>query len=676
MAKIKWLQTGDANTAFFHASIKARQNSKALTMLTKDDGTILTSQSAIEEVLAFYGNLMGKKETHLDHIDIAAMRRGSQLNRNQRDCLLEPVSTEEVYRALKGIDDQSTPGLDGYNSKFFKSTWDIIKYDLLNAIQEFFDKGKLYKAFNCTLVTLVPKSQSAKSVKDFRPISVCTTFYKIISRILTSRLSPVIASLVSPNQAAFIPGQQIHNNLLLAYELIKGYSRSRGPPRCMIQVDMQKAYDMIDWNALETIMQEMGIPCKFINWILVTLTTVSYRFNINGNLSQLLLAKRGIRGDVSSVDLLLKEFHSFPGSTGMKILNLSMFKEGSLPFRYLGMPLTSKKLSVTHYMVLIDKIVARISHWSSKLLTYAGRLVLIKSISFSMTNYWMLCFPLPKSVIRKIDSICRSFLWTGKDVVSRKSLVAWAENDCTMLKLLWNLCNKADSLWVKWINSYYLKRHTIMELKSKPTHSWIRRAILNQRDCIHKYQTIWEDMNTRQRFKCNEFYKVFQDSPPVSWSQLLLFNPASPRAVFIFWLVCHRKIPTKSRLCRFGLINDNKCGFCDKEETASHLFFECDEIRSIWNSVLHWLNIHHSPKRWEEEIVWIQRQGKGKGWRAKLFRLAITETIYGAWVYRNGNCFGKAMHRDKVLEHIMDKIVFRSWGCKDLKGNIVNYMAF
>lgn len=105
------------------------------------------------------------------------------------------------------------------------------------------------------------------------------------------------------------------------------------------------------------------------------------------------------------------------------ILNLSLFKECDLPFRYPGVPLTCKKLVVSHYMILIDKIVSSISHWSSKLLSYAGRL-LIRSVSFVVANYWMLCFSLPKIVIRKIDSICRSFLWTGKDSISRKSLVA------------------------------------------------------------------------------------------------------------------------------------------------------------------------------------------------------------------------------------------------------------
>lgn len=73
------------------------------------------------------------------------------------------------------------------------------------------------------VVTLI--IEGATFIKDYRPITGCTTVYKIISRILTIRLSKVIGSIVGSCQATFIPGQQIHNNILLVYELIKGYSR-------------------------------------------------------------------------------------------------------------------------------------------------------------------------------------------------------------------------------------------------------------------------------------------------------------------------------------------------------------------------------------------------------------------------------------------------------------------
>lgn len=73
-----------------------------------------------------------------------------------------------------------TPGIDGYGAKFYKAYWHIIKIDVIDVIQEFFPKGKLFRAFNSTIVTLTPKHARAVTHREFRPIAGCTTFYKII----------------------------------------------------------------------------------------------------------------------------------------------------------------------------------------------------------------------------------------------------------------------------------------------------------------------------------------------------------------------------------------------------------------------------------------------------------------------------------------------------------------
>ena len=105
----------------------------------------------------------------------------------------------------------------------------------------------------------------------------------------------MIQDIVHTSQAAFVPGQVIHNHILLATELMKGYTRKGGTPRCMMQIDLQKAYDMVDWGALEGVLTEFGLPKKFIGWVMKVITTMNYRFNINGELSNVLEAKRGIR---------------------------------------------------------------------------------------------------------------------------------------------------------------------------------------------------------------------------------------------------------------------------------------------------------------------------------------------------------------------------------------------
>jgi hypothetical protein len=185
---------------------------------------------------------------------------------------------------------------------------------------------------------------------------------------------------------------------------------------------------------------------------------------------------------------------------------VTSFADGSLPFLYLGVPLTSKKLSIHHYMPLIDRIVERIYSWSAKLLSHAGRLQLIRSVTFAVANYWMQCLPLPKKVIHKINAICRLFLWSGGTTITKKALVAWDHvcsskahgglnlisleewNQANLAKLLWNINSKADSLWIRWIHSYYIKQDHLMTMSVNNSCSWVWKAILKQREALLQIQ--------------------------------------------------------------------------------------------------------------------------------------------------------------------------------------------
>lgn len=284
---------------------------------------------------------------------------------------------------------------------------------------------------------------------------------------------------------------------------------------------------------------------------MVCVTTVSYRFSINGTPSKILKAKRGlrqgdpmspllfvlimeyfhrvlqslsrvpnfnfhpkcekmkiinlcfaddilmfVRGDLESIKLLMDKVRDFSASTGLKISILKSkiyfggvddntinqiqqetgFAVGNMPFRYLGVPLASKKLTVSQCQPLIEKMLARLKHWSTRLLSYVGRVQLLKSVIFSIANYWMQIFPSPKKVISHINSICSSFMWTGKESLTRKAPVAWDHicnplsagglnmisllewNKATIGKLLWNVCEKKDRLWINWIHAYYIKK--------------------------------------------------------------------------------------------------------------------------------------------------------------------------------------------------------------------------
>lgn len=112
----------------------------------------------------------------------------------QRDSLNTPVSQKEIFAALKDIGNLKSPRLDGFGAIFLKANWEIAKVDVITSIFEFFEHERLFKAFICTIVSLIPMTKDTKYIKDFRPIILCTT----------TRLGKVLGSIISNYLVAFI----------------------------------------------------------------------------------------------------------------------------------------------------------------------------------------------------------------------------------------------------------------------------------------------------------------------------------------------------------------------------------------------------------------------------------------------------------------------------------------
>lgn len=119
------------------------------------------------------------------------------------------MSIEEVRQTTFRIDDVSSPGPDGFGSKIFKYYWELIKDDLVLAMQNIFMSDSFINKINHTFFTLVLEKKNAPSILDFRPISYCNVIYKIIANIICTRIKGYMNGLISLNQNACILGRFI-----------------------------------------------------------------------------------------------------------------------------------------------------------------------------------------------------------------------------------------------------------------------------------------------------------------------------------------------------------------------------------------------------------------------------------------------------------------------------------
>jgi len=165
--------------------------------------------------------------------------------------LIKPVTDVEIYDAVFQMDPYKAPGPDGFGASFFQDHRLVIR-DLLGvAIKYFFRFGTLLKEVNHTFITLIPKVANPETSAQFRPISLCNTLYKILAKILVNRMRPILQRIIHPAQSAFIPHRTIHDNILIAHEIVNKFKHLKGKKGYVaLKLDMEKAYDRIECDFL------------------------------------------------------------------------------------------------------------------------------------------------------------------------------------------------------------------------------------------------------------------------------------------------------------------------------------------------------------------------------------------------------------------------------------------
>nr|XP_009610448.1 uncharacterized protein LOC104104150 [Nicotiana tomentosiformis]XP_016449348.1 PREDICTED: uncharacterized protein LOC107774363 [Nicotiana tabacum] len=162
----------------------------------------------------------------------------------------------EVLAALKSCAPDKVPGPDGFTMAFFQKAWDFFKTNIMKALNHFYHSCHTVKSCNAAFIALISKRKGAIELKDYRPISLTGSVYKIAAKILVERLKKIIAKLISGQQSAFIKNRQITHASLIANEVLDWRIKS-GETGLLCKLDIEKAFDQLSWAYLTNILKKM-----------------------------------------------------------------------------------------------------------------------------------------------------------------------------------------------------------------------------------------------------------------------------------------------------------------------------------------------------------------------------------------------------------------------------------
>ncbi|XP_034692384.1 uncharacterized protein LOC117919321 [Vitis riparia] len=157
---------------------------------------------------------------------------------------------------------------------------DFVKEEIVDLFKEFFDKKSFAKSLNTTFPVLIPKKGGAEDLGDFRSINLLGGLYKLLAKVLANRLKKVLGKVVSVDQNAFVRGRQILDASLIANEVIDFWHK-RKEKGLICKLDIEKAYDSINWNFLMKVLHKMAFGSRWMEWIWWCISTAKFSALVN-----------------------------------------------------------------------------------------------------------------------------------------------------------------------------------------------------------------------------------------------------------------------------------------------------------------------------------------------------------------------------------------------------------
>jgi hypothetical protein len=251
-------------------------NVSDLSVIVDDDGVpFLNPEDRAEHVTGFYETLYKLPDTVPDNFTNCVSEflgdltnhpaiRGCMLTEEERGRLEADVTITELDEAVEKINLGSAPGIGGLNNRFIKKFWVMFRVPLYEYTMDCIRNRKLTGTFRTALIRLIPKKGDISKIKNWRPISLLSCFYKVISKAVNTRLDSVIDKVTSLDQKAYNKNRFIQEALICTIDTIR-HCENNGIKGAILSIDQKKAFDSVYHGYMREVYKFFNFGGKFID---------------------------------------------------------------------------------------------------------------------------------------------------------------------------------------------------------------------------------------------------------------------------------------------------------------------------------------------------------------------------------------------------------------------------
>ena len=267
-----WHNNGEKKSKFFFNLEKSNYKKKNRYQIRLGTTGEITNDrdKILQEQYLFYENLYTSEHVELsdsffDDINIP------KLTEADNDLLIEPITMEEIKGILWEMKKDKVPGTEGFPPEFYRTFWEEVKHILTQVIIDAAKEGFTQTVRRAIIALMEKANKDLLDISCWRPLSLCNTDLKILSKLLAHRLNKVLPKIIHNDQTGFLKNRGLTDNVIDLISAVE-HCELNEIDALLVSYDLEKAFDRVEWNVLLKIMQKFGFHQEYIEMIKTLLT--------------------------------------------------------------------------------------------------------------------------------------------------------------------------------------------------------------------------------------------------------------------------------------------------------------------------------------------------------------------------------------------------------------------